>query len=305
MYEQLTLLYILGIKHIIFAFNKIDLYSFSESKNRFMKLRKLIMILMREIGLKKTDKYFVPVSSYTGENVRKTSGLKWYESYLKNLNINTCSGSLLDCILKSSKIKVSDNLNTKALLTKTYLPSNHAPVYTGISVDKIKKNTQYFLQPGNKKVSLKNLQSCHNEKEIISQGENIAFTINEDLKEENIIPTALTIQESKGFNKFVCKIIVKNIPKIKTNTEFILNFDTKCKLKKVFSILDKDEQNILNEHTSIVGQDQTAIVLIETNQDIFLEPFDKKKNSGKTGRITLQNNLNEIVGFGIVKGIKE
>ena len=31
-YEQLNLLYILGIKHIVFALNKADLYSFSESK---------------------------------------------------------------------------------------------------------------------------------------------------------------------------------------------------------------------------------------------------------------------------------
>ena len=52
-YTQLTMLYVLGMKHIVFAFNKIDIYSFSESKNRFMKLRRLILNMMKEIGLKK------------------------------------------------------------------------------------------------------------------------------------------------------------------------------------------------------------------------------------------------------------
>ena len=303
-YEQLNLLYILGIKHIVFALNKIDLYSFSESKNRFIKLRKQILNLMREIGLKKVDKFFVPISAYNGDNIRKCNGPKWYESYLKNINVSVSSGSLLDFVVKNTQSKPNLHLNTNALITKTYFPKNHEPVFTGISTNKIEVGTPYYLQPGNKIVDLKLLQSNHCDKKSIDIGENIAFTITEN---ENIHDNyiALTSKKSLGFNKFVCKIIVKNIPKIKTNTEFIINFDTKCKLKKVFSILDKDENNILSEHTSMVAQDQTAIVLIETENEIFLECFDKNKNSGKTGRVILQNNLNEIIGFGIVKGIKE
>jgi sulfate adenylyltransferase subunit 1 len=306
-YEQLTLLYILGIKHIVFAFNKIDLYSFSESKSRFMKLRKSILNLMREIGLKKHDKYFVPISSYSGDNIRKTSGLKWYDTYLKNMNISTSSGSLLDFVIKKPQNKEIENLlNVKSLITKVYYPINHSPVFTGISTDKIELTKPYYLQPGNNLICLKLLQSDHNDKESVSKNQNIAFTIIEPNIEINKVShSALTSNKSIGFNRFVCKIIVKNIPKIKTNTEFILNFNTKCKLKKVFSILDKDEKNILSEHTSVISQNQTAIVLIETTENIFLECFDKNKNSGKTGRIILQNNLKEIIGFGIVKGIKE
>ena len=41
--------------------------------------------MLKEIGLKKEHKYFIPISSYTGENIRKSSGLKWYDSYLKNI----------------------------------------------------------------------------------------------------------------------------------------------------------------------------------------------------------------------------
>ena len=303
-YEQLNLLYILGIKHIVFALNKIDLYSFSESKNRFIKLRKQILNLMREIGLKKVDKFFVPISAYNGDNIRKFNGPKWYESYLKNINISTSSGSLLDFVVKKPQSKTNLHSNTNALITKTYFPQNHDPVFTGISTNKIEVGSPYYLQPGNKLVDLKLLQSNHSDKKSINNSENIAFTIKDN---ENIHDnyTALTIKKSLGFKNFVCKIIVKNIPKIKTNTEFIINFDTKCKLKKVLSILDKDEKNILSEHTSMVAQDQTAIVLIETETEIFLECFDKNNNSGKTGRVILQNNLNEIIGFGIVKGIKE
>lgn len=309
-YEQLTLLYVLGIKHIVFALNKIDLYSFSESKNRFMKLRKQVLHLMKEIGLKKADKYFVPVSAYTGENVRKTTGIKWYNSYLKNLNVSNSSGSLLDFLVKhnstSNEPNKQLNKNITALITKVYSPLNHAPVFTGVSTNIINLNTPYYLQPGNRLVNLKLLQSGHNDKDSVNAGNNVAFTLRDDTDLDKIEPfTALTSNKARGFNKFVCKIIVKNIPKIKTNTEFILNFNTKCKLKKVFSILDNDEKNILNDHTSIILQNNTGIVLLETEENIFLEPFDKNKNCGKTGRIILQNNLKEIVGFGIVKGIKD
>lgn len=297
-YEQLTLLYILGIKQIVFAFNKIDLYSFSESKNRFMKQRKLILSLMKEIGMKKENKYFVPISSYSGENIRKVSGLKWYESYLQNTNVPNSKGSLLDFIVNFKNNSKCENKNTKALITRIY--ESKFPIFTGITINDFEKPEKLYLQPGNQQVEIKELQCDHEEKERVNIGGNLAFTL-KNFQNTNTNCTALTSEKSIGFNKFVCKIQVKNIPKIKTNTDFILNFNTDCTLKKVFSILDKDEKNILKEHTSVVLQNQTAIVLIETQYPIYLEKFDKTL---KTGRVILQNNLKEIVGFGIVKGIK-
>ena len=308
-YTQLTMLYVLGIKHIVFAFNKIDIYSFSESKSRFMKLRRLILNMMKEIGLKKENKYFVPISAYTGENIRKSSGLKWYDSYLKNIeNVNEKCGTLLDLVTKKNN-KEQNEINTKALITKTYSAS--VPIFTGIVCNKINKEQSYFLQPGNIPVNIKLLQDSHEDKEHVTKGDNLAFTITENLLElysesdldlQNI--TALTLDTSPGFTKFVCKIFVKNIPKIKTNVDLKLNFNTPCKIKKIFSILDKDENNILTENTSVILQKQTAIALIETDNPIHLEVYSKEFKQFKQGRIILQNNLNEIVGFGIVKGIK-
>ena len=308
-YTQLTMLYVLGIKHIVFAFNKIDIYSFSESKSRFMKLRRLILNMMKEIGLKKENKYFVPISAYTGENIRKSSGLKWYDSYLKNIeNVNEKCGTLLDLVTKKNN-KEQNEINTKALITKTYSAS--VPIFTGIVCNKINKEQSYFLQPGNIPVNIKLLQDSHEDKEHVTKGDNLAFTITENLLElysesdldlQNI--TALTLDTSPGFTKFVCKIFVKNIPKIKTNVDLKLNFSTPCKIKKIFSILDKDENNILTENTSVILQKQTAIALIETDNPIHLEVYSKEFKQFKQGRIILQNNLNEIVGFGIVKGIK-
>jgi translation elongation factor EF-1alpha len=305
-YTQLTMLYVLGMKHIVFAFNKIDIYSFSESKNRFMKLRRLILNMMKEIGLKKEHKYFVPISAYIGDNVRKPSGLKWYDSYLKNIeNVNEKCGTLLDLVIKKNNLD-QDEINTKAIITKTYFAS--VPIFTGIVCNKINKEQSYFLQPGNIPINIKLLQDSHEDKEHVTKGDNLAFTITDNLLElysdldldlQNI--TALTLDTSPGFTKFVCKIFVKNIPKIKTNVELKLNFHTPCKIKKIFSILDKDENNILTENTSVILQNQTAIALIETDKPIHLEVYAKQF---KQGRIILQNNLNEIVGFGIVKGIK-
>ena len=75
-------------------------------------------------------------------------------------------------------------------------------------LNKLYLNTPYFLQPVNKIVSLKLLQSEHNDKESVESRENIAFTL-KDLdndKETLRIYTALTSKKSLGFNKLVCKI---------------------------------------------------------------------------------------------------
>ena len=82
---------LMGIKHFIFAVNKMDLASYSEE--RFNEVKKQIEQIVKELSL--SDVTVIPVSATEGDNVTKhTSAMPWYkgETILEHLeNVETDS----------------------------------------------------------------------------------------------------------------------------------------------------------------------------------------------------------------------
>ena len=88
--------YIMGIKQIIFAINKMDLIKFSE--NKFLLLKENLLMKLKVLDF--TYIKFIPVSALKGDNItKKSTNMKWY----KGLN-------LLSELLKSKIIKSEKNL---------------------------------------------------------------------------------------------------------------------------------------------------------------------------------------------------
>jgi len=81
---------LMGIKYFVFAVNKMDLVSYSES--RFLEIQKQIDALSGELGLKHVK--IIPVSATEGDNVTvRTVKMPWYQDevlleYLENVNIS-------------------------------------------------------------------------------------------------------------------------------------------------------------------------------------------------------------------------
>lgn len=81
---------LMGIKHFVFAINKMDLVSYSQ--DRFMKIKKEIKILMAEFDYNSVS--LIPVSATEGDNVTKKSGhMPWFKgdsllTYLENIDVH-------------------------------------------------------------------------------------------------------------------------------------------------------------------------------------------------------------------------
>lgn len=82
---------LMGIRHFVFAVNKMDLIDFSQEK--FRKIRKEIRILLAEFEF--DSETVIPVSATCGDNITKSSAnMLWYTgapllSYLEHIDIST------------------------------------------------------------------------------------------------------------------------------------------------------------------------------------------------------------------------
>lgn len=82
---------LMGIRHFVFAVNKMDLIDFSQEK--FRKIRKEIRILLAEFEF--DSETVIPVSATCGDNITKSSAnMPWYTgapllSYLEHIDVST------------------------------------------------------------------------------------------------------------------------------------------------------------------------------------------------------------------------
>ena len=89
---------LLGIPHIIYCINKMDLVNYKEDE--FLKLKKELSNFSSK--LTSTDVRFIPISALKGDNiVKRSSKMKWYEGstllhILENIHIAS-DYNLIDC----------------------------------------------------------------------------------------------------------------------------------------------------------------------------------------------------------------
>lgn len=82
---------LMGIRHFVFAVNKMDLIDFSQEK--FQKIRKEIRILLAEFEF--DSETVIPVSATCGDNITKSSAnMRWYTgkpllTYLEQIDVST------------------------------------------------------------------------------------------------------------------------------------------------------------------------------------------------------------------------
>ena len=81
---------LMGIKHFVFAINKMDLIDYSQEK--FKKIRKEIRVLLAEFEYSSAE--LIPVSATKGDNVtNKSTNMPWYTgdsllTYLENIDVS-------------------------------------------------------------------------------------------------------------------------------------------------------------------------------------------------------------------------
>ncbi len=225
---------LMGIRHFIFAVNKMDLVGYNEE--RFNEVQSQIQTIVDELKLPNVQ--IIPVSATEGDNVTKRSeNIKWYNgptilSYLEDVNIE-----------ESLEAKTSEK-RFYMPIQRVCRPNHEFRGFQGqIEAGEISVGDEITTLPSGEKAKVKKIIVGFNEVKTAVKGQAVnisldrevdvsrgcVFEINENLKLTNsVTATLLWMDDSKlenGKNFFV-KLGTKQLPAIVTSIKYSVDVNS-------------------------------------------------------------------------------
>jgi sulfate adenylyltransferase subunit 1 len=273
---------LMGIKHFVFAVNKMDLVKYSHE--RFLEIEQEIKELEKELSLKNV--YIIPVSATEGDNItEKSQNIEWYKgeallTYLENVDVesdieegfympvqrvcrpnHTFRGFQGE--IESGSIAVGDEVTT--------LPSNEKAIVKSIYVTD------------------KNLQSAEK-----GQAVTIQFNKEVDVSRGCVLVKEAKLKTNKAFN---ATILWMDDSELTTGKEYFVKVGTKMLTGIVTDIKYKIDVNTgENLQTHFVKKNEIVACDILLSQDIVIDKFNEHKTLGELILIDRITNMTSACG---------
>ncbi|MCR5586299.1 MAG: GTP-binding protein, partial [Lachnospiraceae bacterium] len=234
---------LMGIKHFVFAINKMDLVDYSEE--RYKEIEAQIEQLKKEIQLENT--VIIPVSATEGDNItKKSDNISWYDGpvlleYLENVDIKD-SGSEKGFYLPVQRV---------------CRPNHQFRGFQGeIESGKISVGDEITTLPSNEKAHVKSIHILNEEKQVAEAGQSVTIQLDREVDvsrgcvlsvDSNVlVATSIkatllwmdSVELEEGKNYFV-KLGTKLIPGIVKKIDYAVDVNTGE--QKDSSLLKKNE----------------------------------------------------------------
>ena len=282
---------LLGIPHIIYCINKMDLVNYEEGV--FEKIKKELVGFSSKLTTK--DIRFLPISALNGDNVvNRSKDMDWYEgsTLLHNLeNIHIASDhNLIDCrfpvqhVIRPQKDEFHDFRG-----------------YSGrIAGGAFKKNDEVILLPSGFQSKIKSIINFENEIELAYAPMSVTMTLEDDLdvsRGDMIVRVKNQPEILQDIEIMVCwmgekPLLNKGKYAIKHTTK-----NVRCVVKE---ILYKVDINTLHRNTKdkIVICNDIARIAIRVTKPLFVDKYNDNRTTGSL--IIIDESTNNTVGAGMI-----
>ncbi|KAI8341454.1 P-loop containing nucleoside triphosphate hydrolase protein [Chlamydoabsidia padenii] len=286
-----------GIAKMVVAINKMDDPTVGWDKTRYDEIIGKLTPFLKQTGFNpKTDVYFMPVSGYTGANIKdRSSACSWYNgpSLLEYLdNLKTIDRKLNAPLM----IPVAEKYKDMGTIVVGKIESGH-----------IKKNQTVFLMP-NKRVTEISTIYNENEDEVEQAmcGDNVKIRL-KGVEEDEVSPGFMLCTKKKPVRtttKFQAQLAIlehKNI--ICAGYTAVLHVHAAAEeitLGALLHLIDKKGRKS-KRPPQFVKQSQKVIARVETSGPICVETFD---DYPQLGRFTLRDE-GKTIAIGKITKILE
>ncbi|MCQ2248792.1 MAG: GTP-binding protein [Treponema sp.] len=277
---------LMGIKHFIFAVNKMDLVGYSEE--RFGEVTKQISEIVAELNLPNIQ--IIPVSATEGDNVTKqSSNMAWYKG-------PTILAHLEDVVVEPAET-ASEGKKFYMPIQRVCRPNHEFRGFQGqIEDGEISVGDEITTLPSGEKAKVKKIINGFKEVQTAVKGQAVnisldrevdvsrgcVFEINENLKLANsVTATLLWMDDSKlenGKNFFV-KLGTKQLPAIVTGIKYTVD---------VNSGEHKDADSL--------SKNEIAVCDISFSDTIVVDEFKNHKVQGELILIDRITNMTSACG---------
>jgi bifunctional enzyme CysN/CysC len=258
---------LMGIRHFVFAVNKMDLIDFD--KEKFMKIKKEIRVLLAEFDYESL--FIIPVSATDGDNVTtKSNRMPWYKEdsllhYLENIDVTS-----------------SDAEKGFTMAIQRVCRPNHT--FRGfqgqIETGSISFGDEVIAMPSNETARVKGVINAGKEVETAEKGS--AVTIQLD-KEVDVSRGCVLASKAKPYigNFFTVKLLWMDDTKLVAGKNYMLKLGTKKIPAVIMNIKYKIDVNTGSEvSVDSLYKNQIAVCDISTSEKIVLDEFNNNPAIG-------------------------
>nr|WP_314460416.1 GTP-binding protein [uncultured Clostridium sp.] len=265
--RHLRICSLMGIRHFIFAVNKMDLADYSQE--RFEEISRSVAALTEELSLKHVT--IIPVSATEGDNVTvKSDHMPWYQ------------GETLLSFLEQTEVAEEDGNGFYMPVQRVCRPDHEFRGFQGqVESGTVSVGQSLTVLPGNETAKIKSILVGDRSSDHASAGQ--AVTIQLDREVDVSRGSVLTDQDQLPVSKEVkASILWMDEAPLKEGNDYLLKLGTRM-LPAVVKRIDYRVDINTGEHLPAqeIGKNEIASCLIEFSQRIPVDEFIRNKTLGE------------------------
>lgn len=280
--RHLRICSLMGIRHFIFAVNKMDLADYSQE--RFEEISRSVSALTEELSLKHVT--IIPVSATEGDNVTaKSDHMPWY-----------LGETLLSC-LEQTEVAKEDGNGFYMPVQRVCRPDHEFRGFQGqVESGTVSVGQSLTVLPGNETAKIKSILVGDRPSDQASAGQ--AVTIQLDREVDVSRGSVLTDQDQLPVSKEVkASILWMDEAPLKEGNDYLLKLGTRM-LPAVVKRIDYRVDINSGEHLPAqeIGKNEIASCLIEFSQRIPVDEFKRNKTLGELILIDRVSHMTSACG---------
>ncbi|MDC1068891.1 GTP-binding protein, partial [Candidatus Kapabacteria bacterium] len=264
---------LLGIPHLIFCINKMDLVDFDE--NQFDKIKNEIDDFCTKLSIK--DIRFIPMSALHGDNVvNKSKKMEWYSgetllNTLENLHISS-DRNLIDCRFPVQYV----------IRPETTEYHDHRAYSGKIASGIFKVGDKIIALPSGFSSKIKKIYNSDTSIEMAFPPMSISITLEDDIdisRGDMLVRENNSPNISQDIELMVCWLSNKKMQENGKYTILHTSSEVRCIIKEIKYKLDINSLHRL-ESDKVIGMNDIARIAIRTTKPLFTDEYSKNRITG-------------------------
>jgi len=282
---------LLGIHHIIYCINKMDLVDYS--KGSYNKIKEELKVFSSK--LKTKDVRFIPISALKGDNVvNRSSEMDWYEG-------STLLHTLENIHIASDRNHIDCRFPVQYVIRPQKDEYHDYRGYAGrVNGGIFKKGDEVMVLPSGFSSIIKSIDTINGPISEAFAPQSITMTLEDDIdisRGDMIVRKNNSPKPKQDIDLMVCwlsdtplqlrgKYAIKHTSK-----------DARCMIKNILYKVDINTLHRNEEDSNIVSND-IARISIRTTSPLFTDPYSSNRNTGSV--ILIDEATNNTVGAGMI-----
>ena len=281
---------LLGIQHLVFAINKMDLVDFDQTRFEIIKNEVESWLQNASMDLKTID--FIPISALLGDNVTSSSKqMSWYHSstLLEILEkLPTISSLQEDSVLQVQHV----------LRPKTEQHHDYRGFAGKVNSGCFQVGDKILVYPSRRSSKIKRIEKYGVPVEMTREGESTTLLLEDEIdisRGNSIVSAENELQVSKQLRAEVCWMQDTNLT---PGAKYWLQLGVQKVQVKIKSIIHRIElENLQPQSTSTLELNDIGVIEVIAAQEIVHQHFHKNKGLGTFILIDFLTNNTAGVAF--------